>query len=296
MNLIQIVVLALIQGAAELLPVSSSAHVIVAERLMGLDPSSPEMTFLLVMLHTGTMFAVLFYFRHRWKRILLSPERRSHFARMLVVATACTGVVGFGLKKAIEKIILEHALGFEKGEIENLFGNLPLVAAALFAAGLLIIWAGRREKKPEPITLEPIEAPEKGLTTRASIWIGVVQGLCLPFRGFSRSGATVSTALLKGISRETAEDFSFALAVILTPPVIVLELQRLLKHADGGPALDLSSLLAPGALGMVFSLASGLIALRVLSAWLENGRWRFFGYYCVTASLVVGGLHFSGWV
>jgi hypothetical protein len=65
---IQILILGLVQGAAELLPVSSSAHVIVAEKLMGLDPSSPEMTFLLAMLHTGTLFAVIVYFWKSWKK------------------------------------------------------------------------------------------------------------------------------------------------------------------------------------------------------------------------------------
>jgi undecaprenyl-diphosphatase len=64
MTLLQVVILAIVQGLAELLPVSSSAHVVVSEKLMGLDPSSPQMTLLLVMLHTGTMFAVIFYF---WK-------------------------------------------------------------------------------------------------------------------------------------------------------------------------------------------------------------------------------------
>ena len=82
LNLIQILILAAIQGAAELLPVSSSAHVIVAEKLMGLNPSSPEMTFLLVMLHTGTMFAVLVYFWKRWLRLLSQGkgfvQNRSH--------------------------------------------------------------------------------------------------------------------------------------------------------------------------------------------------------------------------
>lgn len=67
MTLLQILVLAVVQGAAELLPVSSSAHVIIAEKLMGLDPTSPEMTLLLVMLHTGTMFAVIFFFGIRGK-------------------------------------------------------------------------------------------------------------------------------------------------------------------------------------------------------------------------------------
>ena len=74
MSYLQIVVLALIQGMAELLPVSSTAHVIVASKLMGHDPSSPHMTFLLIMLHTGTMFAVLFYFWPRWKPLLF-PQR-----------------------------------------------------------------------------------------------------------------------------------------------------------------------------------------------------------------------------
>ena len=70
MHYVQIAVLALIQGAAELLPVSSSAHVILAQRVMGMDPSRPEQVFLLVMLHTGTMFAVLVYFWPRWRRLL----------------------------------------------------------------------------------------------------------------------------------------------------------------------------------------------------------------------------------
>ena len=74
MTLSQILVLAIIQGAAELLPVSSSAHVIVAEKLMGLDPTAPEMTLLLVMLHTGTMFAVLVYFWKAWKQSFFSSR------------------------------------------------------------------------------------------------------------------------------------------------------------------------------------------------------------------------------
>ena len=67
MSLIHIVILAIVQGLAELLPVSSSAHVIVAERLLGLDPAAPEMTLLLVLLHTGTMLAVIIYFWSRWR-------------------------------------------------------------------------------------------------------------------------------------------------------------------------------------------------------------------------------------
>jgi undecaprenyl-diphosphatase len=275
-SFLSIVVLAVIQGMAELLPVSSSAHVVVAEKLMGLDPSSPEMTFLLVMLHTGTTFAVILYFWPRWKAQLASGGRAA--AASLLGATAATGVVGLILKHLIEKIWLR---GGGSREIESLFANLPLVAGALAAAGLLIIWAGLSggRKLAEP------------LTTGRAVWIGAVQGLCLPFRGFSRSGATISTALLCGIPKMQAEDFSFALAVILTPPVLARETHRLL-HAAAAAGRPLSSmhLFGPGLIGMVFSFLAGLGALRWLSSWLEKGRWAYFGYYCLAASAGVLGV------
>src|SRR5579863_2458197 len=104
LNYFQILILALIQGACELLPVSSSAHVIVAEKLMHLDPSSPAMTMLLVMLHTGTMFAVIAYFWKGWKRdYFSSPGQLQWFVIQILVATVCTLVVGFVLKEVIEK-------------------------------------------------------------------------------------------------------------------------------------------------------------------------------------------------
>src|SRR5579871_502296 len=182
---LKILILALIQGAAELLPVSSSAHVIVAERLMGLDPSAPQMTFLLVMLHTGTMFAVLVYFWRRWQPLLFPPkgaagdESRYQFLKMIVLATVCTGVLGLGLKLFLEHVVLGRLLGESKEEIEQLFRNLPLIATALFLVGIMILAAGVHETKAETTTITP----------RSSVWIGIAQGLCLPFRGFSRSGA-----------------------------------------------------------------------------------------------------------
>ena len=276
MSLLQILILAVVQGAAELLPVSSSAHVIVAEKLMGLDPTSPQMTLLLVMLHTGTMFAVIVYFWTSW--------RATYFASMaafrtqvlgLVVATAATGVVGLALLAIIKRLVAGGADGFE---IEHLFGNARLMAAALAAAGLLIIASARLRERAGDVTL------------RSAAWIGAVQGLCLPFRGFSRSGATISTGLLLGIARRRAEEFSFALAVVLTPAVIAKEAHRLWKaHATlpGADDASLWHLAGPSLIGMVLSFLAGLVALRWLSRWLEQGRWHFFGAYCLVAALVV---------
>jgi undecaprenyl-diphosphatase len=121
----------------------------------------------------------------------------------------------------------------------------------------------------------------------------------MPFRGFSRSGATISTGLLTGANRERAERFSFALAVILTPPVIAVEAHRLLKAsheaAAAGVPINLHASLIASLLGMVFSFFAGLAALRWLSSWLENGRWYLFGVYCLVASCVVFYLHHIGY-
>ena len=284
MSLLQILILGLVQGAAELLPVSSSAHVIVAEKLMGLDPSSPEMTFLLVMLHTGTMFAVIAYFWKAWRSHYFgSSSLFWNTARNIVIASVTTVIVGLVLQWIIEKVFLH---GQAKAEVESLFSQLPLIAGALAAAGVLIIFSGTIEEK-RPSTLEIS-------TTKASV-IGVVQGLCLPFRGFSRSGGTISAGLLLGVERRNIEEFSFALAVVLTPLVIAKELLRLIKaHPEIAHADQLAKIFMPGFLGMICSFGSGLLALWLLSRWLEQGRWKFFGYYCLAAAATVGVLAYLG--
>jgi undecaprenyl-diphosphatase len=284
MSIFQIAILAVVQGVAELLPVSSSAHVIVAEKLLGLDPTAPEMTLLLVMLHTGTMLAVITYFWGSWrKHFFFSRPAFWDFAWLVTVATACTGVVGLTLKYLIEKIVFGH---IPHAEVELLFGNLPLIAAALAAVGLFIIYAGFRQNRRRPTFLG----------VKESVWTGAVQGVCLPFRGFSRSGATISTGLVMGVAKDRVEEFSFALAVVLTPPVIWREVQRLLQaHALSRPVgTGLAALFCPSLLGMVLSFIAGLLALRWLSRWLEQGRWQFFGCYCLFFAGVVFSLYKVG--
>jgi len=278
MNPIQIAVLAVIQGLAELLPISSSAHVIVAEKLMGLDPTNPQMTLLLVALHTGTMLAVLFYFWNGWKEQYFQTKgRTSSFLKQVLLATLVTLAAGVLLIKFIEKVLLRAD---PNAEIESLFGDLSLVSAALAAAGALILYASMRE---------PAAKNLKKLGPFESMMIGLVQGLCLPFRGFSRSGATISTGLILGIARQKAEDFSFALAVAITPFALGKEILRLWKTKDiiETSAGSVSHLFIPGLLGMVLSFLAGLVALKWLSIWLEKGRWNYFGFYCVAAAIIL---------
>jgi undecaprenyl-diphosphatase len=283
MSFIQVFILAVVQGFCELLPVSSSAHVIVVEKLMGLDPTAPTMTLLLVMLHTGTMFAVIVYFWSEWKSTYFSSVdafRRS--AGMIVVATAATGLVGLALLRLLPRLLGANRETFE---VEQLFGRPDLIAGGLAAAGLMILASG---------LLTRARSGQASLGVMSALSVGVVQGLCLPFRGFSRSGSTISTGLFLGIAKQKAEEFSFALAVVLTPAVIVKELLRLVRaNAAGG--LDATSLLQlawPSLVGMTLSFLAGLVALRWLSRWLEHGRWHYFGIYCLVAAVIV--LNLSG--
>jgi undecaprenyl-diphosphatase len=284
MSLLKVILLAIIRGLAELLPVSSSAHVVVAEKLMGMDPSSPAMTLLLVMLHTGTMFAVIVYFWKQWRRTFFSSGREfGQFAWLAIVATALTGIMGEAIIKVLEHTYFK---GVPHAQIEDLFSHLEIVAPALAAAGVLILIAGLAGEGRDPEN-PGVDAISSG---QAAV-IGIVQGLCLPFRGFSRSGATISVGMLQRIRKARAEAFSFALAVILTPAVVGREALRLhhASHEGFGAAAF------PSLVGMLFSFLAGLLALKWLSSWLERGRWYYFGIYCLLASIVVFVLHSRGY-
>jgi undecaprenyl-diphosphatase len=283
--MVHVIILAIVQGLAELLPVSSSAHVIVAEKLMGMDPSAPEMTLLLVMLHTGTMLAVIVYFWQRWRRAFFGsvPEFKS-FAVALIAATLLTGIVGGAIIEFIEKVLMRHQA---HAWFEQLFNRLDLIAVALAVGGVFILVAGLAENRRRQA------AAAQRLTPAQYSAIGAVQGLCIPFRGFSRSGATISTGLLAGVTRARAEDFSFALAVVLTPPADAREIWRLYQSQHHHLAGMLPAVM-PSIVGVVFAFLAGLLALKWLSRWLETGRWHFFGIYCLFAAIVVGYLHHTG--
>ena len=311
--LLKVLLLAIVQGLAELLPVSSSAHVVVAEKLLGLDPSSPEMTLILVMLHTGTMFAVIVYFWSQWRlSYFTTANALKRFIIRAIWATVLTGLIGYPIIKVIEHHLRETVAvipcSVGNGDIEEIFSRLYLVAPALLAAGIIILLSSFRERSAQARAATQSKRPDyersivlagDNVTFKQAGWMGAVQGLCLPFRGFSRSGATISTGLLSGASRQRSERFSFALAVIITPIVIGREGLRLMEQATettmGCPQVDLHASAVAALLGMVFSFVAGLAALRWLSSWLENGRWYLFGIYCIAASIAVFILYHLGY-
>ncbi|MGH9414757.1 MAG: undecaprenyl-diphosphate phosphatase [Terriglobales bacterium] len=322
MSIIHVIILAIVQGFAELLPISSSAHVIVAEKLMGMNPAAPAMTLLLVMLHTGTMIAVIVFFWRRWRgSFFRSMADCKQFVVALIAATVLTGIVGGGIIEFIEKVLMRQQ---PHAWVEQLFSRLDLISAALFAVGILIVIAGlvenrRARSQANGAAATPLVPdvgvapgaragvatsvlPECGVAATACAtamtpsqysWIGAIQGLAIPFRGFSRSGATISTGLLLRVRRRTVEDFSFALAVVLTPPADAREIWRLYQAQHHQLAAVLPAA-APSLLGMLFAFLAGLLALKWLSRWLESGRWHWFGIYCLAAATAVAYLYHIG--
>jgi undecaprenyl-diphosphatase len=234
---------------------------------------------------------VITYFWKQWRATYFSSAAAfKTIAVRLVVATAITGIIGEAIIKVIEKTALR---GLPHSEIEDLFGHLELIAPALAAAGVLILVAGLRERR-----LRRGSLPDSGEISLAGAGIiGAVQGLCLPFRGFSRSGATISTGMLIGVSKPRAERFSFALAVVLTPAVVAREALRLV-HAPPGAATaaqgSLQSVALLSVFGAVLAFIAGLLALKWLSRWLESGQWYLFGVYCLVAAAGVALLHYRG--
>jgi undecaprenyl-diphosphatase len=219
-------------------------------------------------------------------------------------ATAITGIIGEGLIELIEHTLFS---GQPKAQIEDLFGRLDLVAPALAAAGILILIAGLRRTRAEDAADRAPSSLTGSITRRSSGnvtmghagWMGLLQGLALPFRGFSRSGVTISIGMLTGATRERAERFSFAMAVAITPLAIGREALRVVHAkkdaAAAGIPLDLHATAMMSLLGMVCAFLAGLVALKWLSSWLESGRWYLFGIYCLAASATVFWLHTRGY-
>jgi undecaprenyl-diphosphatase len=292
MILWHVILLAIVQGLAELLPVSSSAHVIVAAELLHENMSTPNNALLLVLLHTGTMFAVIAYFWRRWMdEIFGSWTKLRRVVALLFVSTLLSGIVFLPTDKVVEHVL---SRGGQHADIETLFNKLNWIAPALAIAGALIFYAGLREVKRPETDAEKTET--RGIHWLDAVVMGVLQGFAIPFRGFSRSGVTISGGLLTGGERTEIESYSFAMVVVLTPLAIAWELRRVYKTAHlSGYTVHWGPALTPGIIGMIFSFVAGLLALKWLSRWLENGRWYFFGVYCLLAAGAVAYLYHLGY-
>ena len=274
MDALQAVVIAVLQGATELFPVSSLGHAVVLPALLRwpLDQRSPAFLPFLVMLHVGTATALVGYFWRDWLALGLGvigvsgahQNRESRRVFMLIViATIPAVIVGF---------VLEHFL-------RSLFAS-PLVAAAFLAVnGLLLLFGERLRARGTG------DRPLASLTVADALTVGVWQCSAL-IPGISRSGATIVGGLLRGINHEGSAHFSFLIATPVIIGATVLEVPKLL-HADIPPGTLQLSLLAAVVAGVV-ALASTAFLMRYFR---HNDKWALnpFAYYCIVVGLAALG-------
>jgi undecaprenyl-diphosphatase len=270
MDTIQAIIIAIIQGATELFPVSSLGHAVVLPALLGWDMDQRSAAFLpfLVMLHVGTAVALLGYFWRDWLALIqgvlgLSGEHQNRESRrvflLLVIATIPAVIAGFVLEKFLR----------------GLFASAVVAAAFLAVNGLLLLFGERLRERSGNRALA-------SLTIGDAVAIGLWQCLAL-VPGISRSGATIVGGLLRGVNHEDSAHFSFLIAIPVILGATVLEVPKLL-HADiPAGTLELSVLAA-----IVAGITALLSTAFLMRYFRNNDRWALnpFAYYCLALGLL----------
>jgi undecaprenyl-diphosphatase len=264
---LQALVMGIVQGLTEFLPVSSSGHLIIVPTLLGwTDPFINSLEFS-VMLHIGTLVALLIYFRNDWLRLVPAglaairdrsfredPDRR--LAWLIAVATVPAIIAGVLLNDIIEKNVRQ----------------IGLVALMLVVGGA-ILWLAERNGRQTRSVGE--------VTFGAALGIGAAQAIAL-VPGISRSGISIAAGLFAGLDRESAARFSFLMATPVTALAAVYEARKLLTGETG-----LTIPVTPLIVGMVASLVAGLVAIGVLLRFVRAHSTDVFVAYRVLLAAVV---------
>jgi undecaprenyl-diphosphatase len=252
--ILEAIILGIVQGLGEFLPISSSGHLILTEWATGWKGELIDNLTFDVALHAGTLLAVLWYFRRDWLRLgeaTLKAVRGSaspHEARLvwyLALATIPAGIVG---------VKYEHV-------VETIF-RAPLLVAAALAAGSVLLWLADRYSANERRLAS--------MTMGHALFIGVAQALALA-PGISRSGVTIAAGMGAGYRREDAARFSFLLSTPVIAGAVVFKMRHLELHSSNA-ALGF-------ALGIVSSAVVGWIAIRFLLRYLERHSLNIFVWY-----------------
>jgi undecaprenyl-diphosphatase len=279
MEILKTLFLGIIQGLTEFLPVSSSAHLIIAETFMGgSEPETCSATFVEVVLHVATGIAVLFVFRRDIIGIIRGcfskdgVERKGSltYSGWVILATVPAVIVAFLFKKQIDLLFVTS-----DGDATAAY----IASFMLFVTAALLIFSSRRGAPAAERGLSQ-GVNIGGLTTVRALLIGVVQAIAIT-PGISRSGSTIAVALMLGVAREEAGRFSFMLALPAIFGAALLDVKHVLKEGC------LQSVLTPSlAVGFIASFIVGVIALKFLLVFIKKGKLRYFGYYCIAAAVV----------
>jgi undecaprenyl-diphosphatase len=262
MGYTEAVILGVIQGLTEFLPVSSSGHLVIFQALLGVQ--QPGITFE-IMVHFGTLLSVFWVFGPDVARIVQGfarDKKERHFAWMLVLGTIPTALTGYLFK--------DWFTAFYQSTI--------LVGLMLLVTGCILYTLH---------SIRPGKKGEAGITPTDAVLVSLAQGLAI-IPGISRSGSTITAALWRGLDRETAVRFSFLLSIPVILGATALELLGLL-------AVGFSGLSGSVMVGTFAAFAAGVAAIKVFVHFLKTGRFQYFAYYTWFAGAVIIAHHLFRW-
>jgi len=256
---LRVFILAIVQGIAEFLPISSKGHLVIGNELLkrfqGGSIADEGMT-LIIALHVGTLGSILVVYFWRLRQILLEMDWR--LCAAIVIASIPAAAIGIGFKHRLEPLYRSPAAaGF----------GLLVTSALLILSQRLASGRFTDRQLPWPVALV----------------VGCFQAVAL-LPGISRSGTTISGGLFSGMERESAATFSFLIAIPAIAGAALLDSVKWLKHGHQ------ETLAIPGPtllMGMAVSFVVGIVALRLLIKMISRQKLHWFGYYCLALGLIV---------
>lgn len=271
MNFIQAILMGIVQGLSEFLPISSSAHLVVTSNFykvmknIPIVQSSNEEVFFDIMVHLGTLIAVLIFFRKDVAKILKAmwhalrtkdwSDKEAKLGLFIVAGTVITVALALPINEIAEKLVYKPAI----------------VGILLFITGFTLLYSEYKSKK--------IETKTDSVDLKTSILIGLAQGLAaLP--GFSRSGWTIATGLFCGLDRVTAARYSFLLSI---PIILGASMVYPLVKIDVAEAINYNwtAILV----GTIVSGITGYLCIKYFMKFISKFSLAIFGYYCIIAGI-----------
>lgn len=257
-------VLGIVQGLTEFLPVSSSGHLTLLQKLLGFDTASGGMTFINIMMHLGTLIAVVIVF---WKDIVALFRRLFKPLLMLIVATIPAGVIGLLFSDEIDAIFADEERGL-----------MYLALCFAITAVMLLVCeiVAKRQKDPKP------------LGWKSSVPMGLMQAVAL-FPGISRSGSTIVAGTLAGAKRDEVAKFSFLMSVPVILGSFLVEIASGVKDVVTDQPSYFTAIGAPEIVGMifgvVFAMVFGFLAIKWMMKIIRKANYMWFSVYLLCLSL-----------
>ncbi|UOF89701.1 undecaprenyl-diphosphate phosphatase [Fodinisporobacter ferrooxydans] len=243
MNLWQSIILGVVQGITEFLPVSSSGHLVFVQKVLGVKDGALTMD---VLLHLGTLVALVIVYWHSLWDIVRHPLSR--FARLVYVAVIPTAIIGVLFQDVFDR----------------LFENGGTLGVEFMATGVILWFADGKKSRGKTI---------RQITYGDACIVGILQGAAI-LPAISRSGLTITGALFRGFDRELAAHFSFLVSVPVILGATILEVKDLLE-STGTPSVGL----LPAIAGMVAAALAGYASIRYMVHAIQTKRLRVFSYY-----------------